>query len=143
MENVSLFGSTIRETINAFRSYSDNFRTELRVDGKVIRIKKGRLLSESEIDDLAEVTKSANESEVRQFDEGYAKGKKNKKSKGKVTEAVNEKSDIFENRLKVVMRIVVTLILLGISIYLLVVNTTESKTLPCSIISAITGYWLK
>lgn len=52
-------------------------------------------------------------------------------------------TSIFEDKMKVIMRIVVTLILLTISIYLLIEKEDQSKTLPCSIISAVSGYWLK
>ncbi|TWJ04794.1 hypothetical protein JN11_00515 [Mucilaginibacter frigoritolerans] len=48
-----------------------------------------------------------------------------------------------EDKTRVVMRIIVTFILLAISFYLLIEKNEQSKTLPCSIISAITGYWLK
>lgn len=65
------------------------------------------------------------------------------KSNQKQSKSPGDLKDKFDIRLKAIMRIIVTLILLAISIFLLIDKSVDSKTLPCSIISAVTGYWLK
>lgn len=113
MATFSFFGSTIKETIDAFRN-PDKFIFEEPISPSTMLL-GNKFVTEKHI---------------------YPPLPPLKKRRVK-------DSDVFETRLKAIMRIVVTLILLGISIFLLVYNTTESKTLPCSIISAVTGYWLK
>jgi hypothetical protein len=53
-------------------------------------------------------------------------------------------SDPKQDRMKAIARIVISIILLGIAVYLLL-NTPEeeNKTLPSTIIGGIIGYWLK
>ncbi|QEC78782.1 hypothetical protein [Mucilaginibacter ginsenosidivorax] len=137
MEIVSLFGSTIRETIDAFKivdeviSLKDYIKLGERYNRKIVLRDEAVTFVEPK-DGAISVDGSKDDQTTRLNNPP--------KRKSVRTEIAN---DIFENRLKAIMRIVVTLILLGISVYLLVVNTTESKTLPCSIISAVTGYWLK
>lgn len=113
MAKFSFFGSTIKETIEALRKPDDIFNIPP-LPPTVVLSNKNRWVTEKSSPPLPTL-----------------KARKVKDS------------DIFETRLKAIMRIVVTLILLGISVFLLLQKTTESKTLPCSIISAVTGYWLK
>ena len=149
METVSLFGSTLKETFSALKNYISGYRAEITIISTDKDINAQTLTAEEIVellDTLNPTTKLSATTKINIKEEKLSTTQKRNlvsKEAIKIKESITTPNDIFENRLKVIMRIVVTLILLGISVYLLVTGATESKTLPCSIISAVTGYWLK
>lgn len=114
MNTFSNFGTTIKETLSALKSQKPS--------------------EESNYKEIEDSRPHAND----RFKAHY-----NKESSGTKGGKKNEPEDKFDIRSKAIMRIIVTLALLGISVFLLLDKSLDSKTLPCSIISAVTGYWLK
>ena len=118
MGHISFFGSTIRETVNAFKT---PITSEIEVYDRYFKSHKNFTKKDDPI--LVKVHGIHNIlSESLSGIRGAPR---------------------FEDKTKAIMRIVVTLLLLAISFYLLIEKNDQSKTLPCSIISAISGYWLK
>ncbi len=122
MGNFSLFGSTIRETVDALQLKKKKSNWDMPVGSPPPKSAPAAAGGQSPAPQMPPVVKSAPTA---------------------AREPSISNQDVFEIRSKAIMRIVVTLILLGISIFLLIDKSIESKTLPCSIISAVTGYWLK